>query len=204
MKFKTAYIYPLVIVLVFVGVIIFSNKGNENVNRNESMNMNRNQSQRQMPDDSIHSGMGSSMGGLSDEYLNRINMLRSKVRQNPNDTAAMRRFADLLSASHKLDSAIVFYEKILNEGSNRTDIMLGLTAAHYSKGDLQKAKEYSQKVLQLNSENIQARFNLAAVEASMGNEEKAKQLWQKVIADYPESKAAELAKNAIKSLGKQN
>lgn len=206
MKFKTTYIYPIVIVLVFIGVIIFSTDGSE---EKVSITGEMGQGDRQMPQDSIHqnlgSGMGgSSMGGLSDEYLNRINMLRNSVRENPNDTAAMRQFADFLSASHKPDSAIMYYERILEKDIGRTDIMLGLTAVYYSKDNLQKAKEYTELILDKNRNNIQAKFNLAAIEASMGNETKAKTLWQLVIEEKPNSRAADLAKDALNKMEKKN
>ena len=200
MKFKPIYLYGIlavvtVAILIIVGTQESSNPGQLPVTSNQTM-----------PDDDVHKQLmnqGSSTPGkenVSEEYKRKLAELKEAVDKNPADTLAMREYADFLSASHKMNEAITYYEKILNINPKRADVRFALAVIYFNKQDFQKCEDENNKVLTFDPKNQMALYNLGAIAATRGNKEKAKEYWNKVISINAQSETGQLAKESLTKL----
>ncbi|MEW6703135.1 MAG: tetratricopeptide repeat protein [Bacteroidota bacterium] len=201
MKIKPIYLYLGVFVIFSVAVIFFSNSTKES-NRAKGLNPSA-----EMPNDDIHKGIKSdgkegtpSRSNVRQEALERMNALKSEVEKNPNDTAKVRQYADMLTMGHNSDEAAKLYEKILKIDPKRIDIMLQLTFVYYNKGDLNKAEEYTNKVLKINKDHLIANYNLGAIAVARGENQKAKAIWQDLAKKYPQTEIGSIAGESAKQL----
>ena len=78
----------------------------------------------------------------------------------------MRDYADFLSASHKMNEAITYYEKILEINPKRADIHFALAVIYFNKQDFQKCEDENNKVLTFDPKNQMALYNLGAIAAT--------------------------------------
>ena len=197
MKFKTIYFYGLLIIAAVVVLIIVSQQ-----NSNEPENVSFNQSQN-IPDDEVHKQLqnqGSntpSRENVSESYKQQLAELNTAVVKNPEDTLALREYADFLAASHKMDEAITHYEKILAKDNKRTDIYFSLSLIYYNKNDFIKAEDQNKKVLTYDQQNQMALYNIGAIAATQGNIEKARKFWDQVIKINPDSETGKLAAGSL-------
>jgi cytochrome c-type biogenesis protein CcmH/NrfG len=200
LKFKIKYLYLIVGLGVIVTLIILSRGSKEptaSVNQIEG---------QEMPNDSVHKGLKNPVGenpsksNVSSEVYHKMDMLKKAVEENPNDTAKMKTYADFMTAAHKPEDAIPYYEKILKADPGRNDILFSLAMLTYNKQDYDKAEFYTNQILKNDKNNTQAMFNLGAIAASKGDKEKAKQIWNKLIQNYPDDETAQLAKTAVQKL----
>lgn len=200
MKFKPIYLYGIlavvtVAILIIVGTQESSNPGQLPVTSNQTM-----------PDDDVHKQLmnqGSSTPGkenVSEEYKRKLAELKEAVDKNPADTLAMREYADFLSASHKMNEAITYYEKILNINPKRADVRFALAVIYFNKQDFQKCEDENNKVLTFDPKNQMALYNLGAIAATRGNKEIAKEYWNKVIFINAQSETGQLAKESLTKL----
>ncbi|MCX8010729.1 MAG: tetratricopeptide repeat protein [Ignavibacteria bacterium] len=201
MKLKIGYIYPAIIIIAVVLLIVFTNKSDK---PDSKTNLDEISSQ-QMPDDEIHRGLKSEGGtpssmNVSKEFQRMMEKLKTSVEQNPNDTVKLKEYADLLSASHKVDEAIPLYEKILKKDAKRTDVLLALSLAYYNKQDFTQAENYTKKILQIDKNNNQAMYNLGAIYATRGENDKAKKIWEDLEKKNPNNEIGKLARNSIEQL----
>lgn len=200
MKVKPIFIY-LGVFLVFVAAVIFFSKSTQKSNSATEINQ-----QAQMPNDDIHGKMKSQGNGdvpsksnVMEDAVQKINTLKTAYEQNPNDTASVRNYADVLLA-HKPDEAIKLYEKILRVNPKRTDILLQLTFVYFNQGDIKKADEYNSRVLTIDNNNLIAKFNVGGLAQAKGDEKKARAVWQDLSNKYPQTEVGKLAANIIKQL----
>jgi len=200
MKFKAIYLYGVlalvaVAILIIVGTQDSSNPGQLPVTNNQTM-----------PDDDVHKQLmnqGSSTPGkenVSKEYKQKLATLKEAVDKNPADTLAMREYADFLSASHKMNEAITYYEKILNINPKRADVRFALAVIYFNMQDYQKCEDENDKILTFDPKNQMALYNLGAIAATRGNKEKAKEYWNKVISINAQSETGQLAKESLTKL----
>lgn len=200
MKFKPVYFYGLIAIaaltiLVIVAVQEYSNTTPSNTS-----------DEQVMPDDDVHRQLkkqGSNSPGrdnVSEDYKKRVAALEEKISNNPADTAAMKEYADLLSASHKMMEALNWYEKILQVNPKRSDIYFSLALIYYNKQDFVKCAELNNKVLSYDPKNQMALYNLGAIAATQGKTVEAKDFWNKVISINPDSETGKLAKESISRL----
>ena len=200
MKFKPIYLYGLIAIVAIAVLIIVSIQENSNPTEVSISN------DQTMPDDDVHKQLKSQMNNspgkenVSEEYNKKLADLRDAVDENPDDTLAMRNYADFLSASHKMNEAIPYYEKILEINPKRADIYFSLALIYYNKQDLLKCEEVNNEVLSFDSKNQMALYNLGAIAATQGKKEKAKEFWNKVISINAESETAKLAKESLGKL----
>jgi tetratricopeptide (TPR) repeat protein len=199
MKFKPIYLYGILIAAVVVILIIVSQQTSK-----ESSNVNFDQTQN-LPDDEVHQQLQnqSSTPGrenVSESFKQKLADLKTTVETNPQDTAAMREYADLLSASHKMDEAVIYYKKILDKDKKRTDIYFSLSLIFYNKNNFAGAEEQNKKVLEYDPENQMALYNIGAIAATQGNTAKAKDFWAKVIELDSLSETGKLAAESLKRL----
>jgi tetratricopeptide (TPR) repeat protein len=200
MKFKPIYLYGLLIAAVAVILIIVSQ---QNSNGTRTIGLNRSQN---IPDDEVHqqlNNQGSNLPGkenISESYKQKLSELKTAVKKNPGDTLALREYADFLAASHKMDEAINYYEKILKNDNQRTDIYFSLSLIYYNKNDLVKAEDQNKRVLAYDLQNQMALYNIGAIAATKGDVNKAKEFWDRVIKLNPESETGKLAAESLEKL----
>ncbi|HEY6625992.1 MAG TPA: tetratricopeptide repeat protein [Ignavibacteriaceae bacterium] len=200
MKFKPIYLYGIlgllaVVVLIVVGIQETSNSTEVSISNDQTM-----------PDDDVHKELKNQIGNtpgkenVSDDYRKKMAELKVAVDKNPSDTLAMRNYADFLSASHKMNEAIQYYEKILNINPKRTDIYFSLALIYYNKQDLVMCEEVNNKVLTYDPKNQMALYNLGAIAATQGRTDKAKEFWNKVVSINAESETGKLANESLGKL----
>jgi len=200
MKFKAIFLYGVVAlvavaILIIVGTQDSSNPGQLPVTNNQTM-----------PDDDVHKQLmnqGSSTPGkenVSEEYKQKLAALKEAVDKNPADTLAMREYADFLLASHKMNEAITYYEKILDVNPKRADVRFALAVIYFNMQDFQKCEDENDKILTFDPKNQMALYNIGAIAATRGNKEKAKEYWNKVISINEKSETGQLAKESLTKL----
>ncbi len=195
MKFKPVYIYLGIIVIAVVLLIIFSTGTDKTTDI----------SNQEMPQDDIHRGMGSGMdnpsgANVSSEIKMRMDQLKKAVDKNPDDTLALREYADFLSQAHKQNDAIDLYNKILKKDNKRTDIRFNIALIYYHKQDYDTAEKLIKEVFTYDKNNLQAKYNLGAIAATKGDNEVAKKYWNEVIKQSPNSQLASMAQESLKTL----
>jgi tetratricopeptide (TPR) repeat protein len=201
MKFKPIYLYGLLVVASIAILIFVTRQGSSEPNE---IPINNNQT---MPEDDVHKQLrnqGSNLPSkenVSEEYQRKLAELKSAVEKNPDDTLAMKNYADFLAASHNMNEAIQLYEKILSIDPRRADIHFALAVIYYTRQDFAKSEEENNKVLAFDPKNQMALYDLGAIAATKGNVTKAKEMWSRVIKINSESETGKLAQE---SLGKLN
>lgn len=200
MKFKAKYFYGGVAITAAAILLIIGTQESSTSNQPSVSN------DQMMPDDDVHKELKNQMNNspgkenVSEEYKRKLAELKETVDKNPSDTLAMREYADFLSASHKMNEAIPYYEKILNVNPKRTDIYFSLAIIYYNKQDFTKCEGANNKVISYDSENQMALYNLGAIAATQGNKEKAKEYWNKVISINSKSETGKLAQESLSKL----
>jgi len=200
MKFKPIYFYGILVVAAVALLIVVGIE--ETPDTTEAPIVNN----QTMPDDDVHKQLKNQMSttpgreNVSEEYKKKLAVLREAVDTNPSDTLAMRNYADFLSASHKMNEAIPYYEKILKVNPKRTDIYFSLALIYYNKQDFEKCEQVNNDVLSFDPNNQMALYNLGAIAATQGNRGKAKDLWEKVISINAESETGKLANESLSRL----
>ncbi|RLC49350.1 MAG: hypothetical protein DRI23_09395 [Candidatus Cloacimonadota bacterium] len=201
MKFKPLYFYGFVLVAAVIILIVVSQQDN-----GEKKLSDNKISTEEMPQDDVHSQFRSESNdspnkeNLSEEYHQKLAELKNTVEQNPDDTLAMRRYADYLAASHKNDEAVANYVKILEIDPSRIDILFNLSFLYYNLGNMDKADEYNNRVLKLEPEHVSALYNKGAISATRGDTETAREIWIRIVKDFPESETTTLAKQSLERL----
>lgn len=137
---------------------------------------------------------------VSQNAKQMLEKLEQVVKENPEDTATVRTYAEMLAAGHQPERAIELFESILDRDPERIDILMSLTAVTYRNSNFTDAIGYTNRILEIDPENADAYYNLGAIQATMGEKDKAIEIWNKVISDYPNSDAANKAKESIERL----
>jgi len=200
MKFKPIYFYGIFAVaaittLIIVGIQDSSDSVQPSVTDNQMM-----------PDDDVHKQLKSqgsnspSKENLSESYREKLAGLQKEVEDNPEDTVAIRKYADFLSASHKMNEAIPYYEKILSVNPKRADIRFSLAVIYFNKQDFEKCEDENNKVLNFDPKNQMALYNLGAIAATQGKKEKAREFWNQVIFINAQSETGKLAQESLNKL----
>jgi len=200
MKFKPIYLYGAVALIAIAILIIVAIQ--ENSNSTDIILSD----EQVMPDDDVHKQLKNQMNNspgkenVSEEYRKRLTELKEAVDKNPSDTLAMKNYADFLSASHKMNEAIPYYEKIIEINPKRADIYFSLALIYYNKQDFVKCEELNNKVLSFDQKNQMALYNLGAIAATQGKMDKAKEYWNEVISIDAQSETGKLAKESLSKL----
>jgi tetratricopeptide (TPR) repeat protein len=200
MKFKPIYFYGMIVVvaialLIVVGIQDSSDKTEVPISNDQTM-----------PDDDVHKQLKNQSSNspgkenVSEEYRIKLTELKDAVDENPSDTLVMRNYADFLSASHKMNEAIPYYEKILKMNPKRADIYFSLALIYYNKQDFAKCEEVNNKVLSFEPKNQMALYNLGAIAATQGKKDKAKEFWNKVVSINSDSETGKLAQESLGKL----
>lgn len=199
MKFKPIYLYGFILLAVITTLIVISrsNSSKETVKGDIT--------QKQMPQDDVHKNLGTQQqyptgATVNQEVFKKLEVMKKLADAKPTDTLKIREYADFLSAAHKPDEAIRYYEKILSIDKKRKDIYLSITLDYYNLNKLDKAEEVTRRMLQIFPNDPMANYNIGAIEATKGNKEKAREIWNKLINNNPADKISELAKSSMSKL----
>jgi tetratricopeptide (TPR) repeat protein len=200
MKFKPVYLYGAVAVIAVAIFIVVEIQDKSDSNQSPVTN------DQTMPNDDVHKQLKNQgttapdKENVSEDYKKKLAELEQAVNKNPKDTIALRNYADYLTASHKMDDAIQYYEKILAINPERSDIRFSLAIIYFNKQNFDKCNDENEKVLAYDAQNQMALYNLGAVAATQGLIEKAKDYWNKVISINSNSETAQLAKESLSKL----
>jgi len=200
MKFKPIYLYGAIAVIAVAVLIVVVIQDKSNSNQPAVTD------EQMMPNDDVHNQLknqtSTSPGkeNVSEEYRKKLAELEQAVNENPTDTLALRQLADYLTASHKMDEAISYYEKILAADPKRSDVHFSLAVIYFNKQNFDKCDNENEKVLEYDPQNQMALYNLGAVAATRGLKAKAKDYWYKVISINENSETAHLAKESLSKL----
>jgi tetratricopeptide (TPR) repeat protein len=200
MKFKPIYFYGIIVLISIIVLVVVAT---QNSTEPKEVQIGQNQN---MPDDEVHKNLMKqgenqpSKENVSDEYRKRMAELKDAVEKNPEDTIALKNYADFLSASHNMNDAITYYNKILQVDPKRADIHFSLALIYYNKQDFAKCEDENNKVLKFDPKNQMALYTLGAIAATRGEVIKAKDFWNEVIEINPESETGKLAKESLAKL----
>jgi len=200
MKFKSIYVF-LIVIVVFVATVIFFS------NRTKQYDASNSQVKNEIPEDNVHNQMKAngtdktpSKSNVMQDAIDRMNALKAEVEKNPNDTLKIREYADLLTFSHKPAEAVEYYNKVLKVDPKRIDVLLQMTFVYFNMNDFTKAEEYSNKILSFDKNNLAANYNLGAIAASKGDIKKAKIIWQGLATKYPNTEVGKIAAQAYQRI----
>ena len=160
----------------------------------------------EMPIDDAHKGVSPqgkdvpSKANVSQEFKQMLETIKKSVEDNPNDTVKIKEYADFLAMAHKQNDAIIWYEKILEKDSKRTDVWFALSYIYHSEQNLVKSEECNQKILAYDKNNSLAKYNLGAISATKGDYIKAKQLWNDLLSTSKDSEIISMTKESLKQL----
>ena len=193
MKIKLVYIYGVIILAAALYLIFYT--GKDQVHTDDVSN-------KEMPQDDIHKGLNQppNKENVTENIKHQLDILKKEVDENPKDTLAIREYADMLTAAHKPDQAIIYYNKVLNVNPGRTDILFSLAFVYYNMKDYPNAEKVTNRIFLYEKNNLQARYNLGAIAATSGDIEKAKLIWNKLIKEHPNTEASKLAQSSLSRL----
>ena len=201
MKFKPIYFYPALVTIILI-VLLLTIKEQKKTSvkvDNEIVN-------KEMPNDEVHKGLNipgkvsPNKQNVTSSVIEQLESLKKEVEKNPNDILKLKEFADFLTAAHKPEEAIPYYEKILKIDPNNKEVLFNLSFIYNNKRDFIQAENCTKKILKLDPKDGQALYNLGAINASRGDKNKARDIWEKIVRDFPGSETANLAKSGIDKL----
>jgi tetratricopeptide (TPR) repeat protein len=201
MKFKPIYLYGLIFIIAIIVLLVMSQQSNQRELVTDEFN-----TDQEIPDDETHKKYNArgdekpSEENVSEEYHKKLSEFKETVEQNPNDTIAIRSYADFLSAAHQNEEAIVQYQKILNIDPSRKDIYFSLALINYNLGKFSEAENLNKKILEIDPDNLMARYNIGALAATRGDKDKAREMWNKIIKESPDSETGKLASQSLERL----
>ncbi|MFZ1290850.1 MAG: tetratricopeptide repeat protein [Melioribacteraceae bacterium] len=200
MKLKPIYFYLIIFLLAVIGIVYFSTK--ENSVEEEIL------TEQKMPQDDIHSQFNNSQqpsgGNVTSEFKSRLNSLEEYVNKNPNDTAKVKEYADLLYAAHNPKKSIELYKTVLEKDPKRIDILMSLAILVFNENNFDEAEKYVNRILEINPNNVEAIYNSGVMEARKGNTQLAKEKWTRIVNGFPNSKLTQTAKASLKKLENKN
>lgn len=199
MKLKLKYIYALLFIAIAVIFLLVSTDKNQQENSPSNNIMNK-----QMPEDDVHKELNDpnspNRSNVSASVFQKLDELKKQAEQNPNDISKLRELADFLTAAHKPDEAILYYERLLKIQPEDRDALFNLSYIYSNKRDFSKAEIYTNQILKLYPKDSEALYNLGAINASRGDKQKAREIWERIVKNFPNSQAANLAKTGLAKL----
>ena len=195
--------YGIIFVLIIAAIVFTSSN-----DKKELTAVSNPQGEAEMPNDAVHQGMGSgnnagpSKSNVREDFWSKMDQYKADIEANPNDTLAMKNYAQMLGMSHQTEQAIELYEKILSIDPNRTDILLAEGLAFYNDQNYQMAEVVTKKIIALDDKNLEAKYNLGVIAASQGKNEDAIKIWKELEEKYPNEEVGKLSTNALVQISK--
>ena len=198
MKFKPLYMYGIIFLIIIVVIILTSSNDKEKLT-----SVTNPIGEKEMPKDAVHQGMdgmsidGPSKSNVREDFWAKLENSKIVLEKNPNDTLAMKNYAQMLGMSHQTEEAIALYEKILAIDPNRVDILLAEGSAYYNTQNFEMAEVVTKKIIAIDDSNLEAKYNLGVIAASQGKDDVARKIWEELAGKYPNDKVGKLASNAL-------
>ncbi|MEE9432425.1 MAG: tetratricopeptide repeat protein [Melioribacteraceae bacterium] len=202
MKLRALHIYLILIVVVILAVVFFSSDEKSKLQVENRSILNK----EKIPNDDIHNGIISldsqtpTKDNVNNDVVSKMKILENEFASGSTDTVKMLELANMLTAGHQIEKGIIYYNKILEIDSKRSDVLLQLAFIHSSSGEFSKAIDVTKKMLIINPSNKTALYNLGALNATIGKKELAKSIWNDILNKFPNSEIAEKAKNSLTRL----
>ena len=190
--------YGIIFVIIIAVIVFTSSNGNEELTTTSNP-----QGEMGMPNDAVHKGMGGmtndgpSKSNVKEDFWTKLENSKIELEKNPNDTLAMKNYAQMLGMSHQTEEAIALYEKILAIDPNRMDILLAEGLAFFNEQNYKMAEVVTKRIIAKDDKNLEAKYNLGVIAASQGKDEEAIKIWEGLSEKYPND---EIGKLAAKSL----
>lgn len=198
MKLKPIYVYLTLLFVALATIIVISSKEDDNiVERNNNMIHNEDH------ESAIVNSQTPSSANVSASYVEKMNEFTERLSEDPKDTLVFREYADFLAAGHKEEEAIINYKKILDVDNKRIDILKKTSLIYFNLGKFREAKGYIVNILSLDARNTEAIYNLGVVEARIGDLDAAKKQWEDLIANHPNTKMSDMAKESLERLSRK-
>lgn len=194
MKIRSIYIYVAIIIVALVTLVSISSSNSEG----EILNS--------IPNDEVHNSLNSakmeqpSSNNVNSAFLEKMELMQKELSINPTDTVKIKEYADLLLAAHKKEEAIKYYGQILDIDSSRIDILKTLSLLEFENGNFKAAKEIIAKLLLLEPNNPETVYNMGVIEVKIGDIDAAKKQWNDLIANHPNTKMSDIAKQSLEKL----
>lgn len=198
MKFKPIYIY-LILLFVALATIITNSSKEDKIIDESNNNMIHNEDH----ESAIMNSQTPSSANVSSSYVEKMNEFTKRLIEDPNDTLVLREYADFLAVGHKEEEAIINYKKILEVDNKRIDILKKTSLVYFNLGKFRETKEYIVKILSRDAGNTEAIYNLGVVEARIGDLDAAKKQWEDLIANHPNTKMSDMAKESLERLSRK-
>ena len=148
MKLKPLYMYGIIFVIIVAGIVITSSNNNEELTTTSNPMENK-----EMPRDAVHQGMNGmgedapSKTNVREDFWTKLEDSKAAYEANPNDTVAMKNYAQTLGMSHQTEQAIELYEKILAIDPSRIDILHAEGLAFYNNQNYQMSEVVTKKII---------------------------------------------------------
>ncbi len=202
MKIRPVYIYISVIAIAVIVILYYSKYENSELSQNPSSNVDINN--QQIPNDSVHAQFNQSNApsgsNVSEAFKSRMRNLEEYVNENPNDTAKVKEYADLLFSAHNPVKAMEYYKAILEKDPKRTDVLMNLSIVNFNENNISEAEKYTDQILQIDPNNLEAIYNYGVISLRKGNIALAKENWRKLVQDYPNTEIGKTAKSSLDKL----
>lgn len=190
--------YGIIFVIIIAAIIFTSANGSEEMTKVSDPT-----SESDMPQDAIHQGMnvGSegapSKSNVKEDFWTKMEEYKAAYESNPNDTLAMKNYAQVLGMSHQTEEAMELYEKILSINPNRIDILLAEGLVLYNNQNFKMAEVVTKKIIALDDKNLEAKYNLGVISASQGKDDEAIKIWKELSEKHPNTEIGNLAANSL-------
>ena len=197
MKIKTSYIYIFIILLAVIFLIYFTQNSNSSNNISEASKQNI-----EIPNDEIHKNLTGQIpvGAVTPAVQRQLDSLKTYVNNNPKDIASLRQYSELLTASHKINEALKYWEKLLQLNQDNPNDFLTVSFIYFNKGDYKNSEKYLNELIVIDKNNTEALYNLGVVYSAKGEVQKAKKIWQDLINNHKGTQMALEAQKALNTL----
>lgn len=142
----------------------------------------------------------------SQEQLDAIRSLESRVTTNPEDVQSWTSLGHLYYDTNQPKSAIKAYNKVIELGGESANILTDLGVMHRRIEQPEKAVEYFDQAAKLDAEHIHSRLNKGIVlYYDLNQQDGAYAAWQEVIEIDPNTRLADgtLLKDAMAMMKKE-
>jgi cytochrome c-type biogenesis protein CcmH len=134
---------------------------------------------------------------VSPGYHREVAALEQQVNEDPTDTVAVARLAQLFESSHQFEQAARYYRRLLTLHRGSREAWIGLARVYADLENWEAAEGAIASLLELAPGDPEAMYNLGAIHANRGDYSAARTWWRKVER---QGRDPQLAKRAAESL----
>ncbi len=203
MNFKPLYMYGIIFVIIIAAIVFTSSN-----NKEKEATIATSTGEAKIPNDAVHQGIGGvdidgpSKSNVREDFWAKMDKYKAEIEANPNDTLAMKNYAQLLGMAHQTEKAIELYERILAIDPTRIDILLAEGLVFYNNKNFRMAEVITKKIIALDDSHLDAKYNLGVIAASQGKNDEAKKIWKELSEKYPNDDVGKLAASSLVEINK--